>query len=101
MRRSAGHQTRPRTDPHGRAHVVRGFNAVIVPGLIDPFRRSHIFAVRGGMMVVSGDVSVSAAGDAGASESQARRARRPATASVGWRLPADRTAVIEPCIKNA
>ncbi len=36
---------------------VRGLNAV-VSVLIDPFCRSHIFAVMGGMMVMSGDIAI-------------------------------------------
>jgi hypothetical protein len=35
-----------------------GLNAVIISGLIDPFRRSHIFAVMGGMMVISGEIAI-------------------------------------------
>ena len=49
---------RPRIAPHGPVLWVRRRNAVIVSGLIDPFRRSHIFAVMGGMMVMSGDVAI-------------------------------------------
>jgi hypothetical protein len=33
-------------------------HTVVVSRIINPFRRSHIFAVVGGMMVVSGDVAI-------------------------------------------
>jgi hypothetical protein len=59
MRRgSAVHHARPRTDPRGWQAWVCGLNAVVVSDLIDPFRRSHIFAVMGGMMVMSGDIAI-------------------------------------------
>jgi hypothetical protein len=50
--------TTARIEPRRASPVGRRPPAVIVSGIIDPFRRSHIFAVVGGMMVVSGDVAI-------------------------------------------
>ena len=38
--------------------LIRQTRTVVVAGIIDPFRRSHIFAVSGGMMVIPGDVAI-------------------------------------------
>src|SRR5439155_23823552 len=50
-----------------------------LPLLINPFRRSHIFAVVGGMMVVSGDVAINAraSGSSGATRAYPPWAKRP------------------------
>ena len=58
MRRRSARLAGPARDLHGGASSVCGVNAVIVSGFIDPFRRSHIFAVMGGMMVISEDVAI-------------------------------------------
>jgi hypothetical protein len=48
---------RPEPIPRGWARVGLRTQR-LVSRLIDPFRRSHIFAVMGGMMVMSGDIAI-------------------------------------------
>jgi hypothetical protein len=45
--------------------------SVLVPCIIGPLRRSHIFAVVSGMMVVSGDVAINGRASASSGESRA------------------------------
>jgi hypothetical protein len=45
--------------------------SVLVPCIIGPFRRSHIFAVMSGMMVISGDVAINGRASASSGESRA------------------------------
>jgi hypothetical protein len=59
-------------------------HTVVVSGIFHPFRRSHIFAVVGGMMVISGDVAINGRGSG---SSGATRAYPPWTKRPTLRFP--------------